>query len=188
MTLTCSSAGDHMTANRPAAPLLGALELWVSPPQAPLALRYTRPTPTQAWSVTALVATGTALGSVWAKRLAWRQMGSPTIPGALLWTRPPTTSELELAYDDGQLVDLLTAQDRGLPLQPMADPDPVTNDPEAPRLVQVAAIYTTARNAGRPPVLAVATHFHVTRSTAVNWVWASRIAGHLPPATRGRAT
>ena len=29
-------------------------------------------------------------------------MGSPTIPGALLWTRPPTTSELELAYDDGQ--------------------------------------------------------------------------------------
>ena len=158
-----------MTTPDPVAPLLGALELWVSPPQAPLALRYTRPSPTQAWSVTALVATGTTLGSVWAKRLAWRQMGSPTIPGALLWTRPPTTSELELAYDDGQLVDLRTAQGRGLPLQPMADPDPMINDPEAPRLVQVAAIYTAARAAGRPR----------------SWLWPHTSTSPAPPPSTG---
>ena len=89
---------------------------------------------------------------------------------------------MEHAYDDGQLVALPTVRRRALPAQPVPAPAPVILDPAAPRLVQVETVYTAASTPGLAPVLAVAEHFQVTRTTA------GRVAGHLPPTNPGKAT
>lgn len=53
-------------------------------------------------------------------------------------------------------------------------------------LRRLASVYSTAKELGHPPTIAVQEAFNLSRSGAGRWIRMARDAGHLPPTSQGK--
>lgn len=84
-------------------------EIWFSPLNQPVALRYERDDPASAWRITGLIVSSRAkgLGSAWMKSFQWRGLATPWHSTGILWDGTPSIELLdEMFDDDGRMIKI----------------------------------------------------------------------------------
>lgn len=161
--------------------------IWLSPinPERPrLALKYRREVDGGPWSVVAMLIHDPwgEVGAQMLKDIQWRKLASPGSLGerAYLWRTEPTTADLA---GHGQPENLVRLEG----FNPRPETPPAATE-YGTRLLEVAERYRDAVRAGDRPLVALAAHYGVPKTTVGNWVRDARKAGYLPQTTRGRST